>query len=42
MLKVLMVVKTHIELSALWVRGQKLNSTEILKKAPSTAKCVNR
>lgn len=27
-----MVVKTHIELSALWVRGQKLNSTEILKK----------
>lgn len=27
-----MVVKTCIELSALWVRGQKLNSTEILKK----------
>lgn len=27
-----MVVKTHIELSALWVRGQKLNSTEILIK----------
>lgn len=27
-----MIVKTHIELSALWVRGQKLNSTEILKK----------